>query len=85
MALRLTTSILKNKVVLNIILAAIVLILISGAQFFYFQKILADELDIRAESELTMKAIVIKSALNLSENSLRGHLWDMERNIASPD
>ena len=85
MALRLTTSILKNKVVLNIILAAIVLILISGAQFFYFQKILADELDIRAESELTMKAIVIKSALNLSENSLRGHLWDMERNIATPD
>ena len=85
MALRPTTSILKNKVVLNIILAAIVLILISGAQFYYFQKILADELDIRAESELTMKAIVIKSALNLSENSLRGHLWDMERNIASPD
>ncbi len=85
MAFRRTTSILKNKVVLNIILAAIVLELISGAQFFYFQKILADELDVRAESELTMKAIVIKSALNLSENSLRGHLWDMEHNIATPD
>ena len=32
-----------------------------------------------------MKAMVVKSSLNLSENSLMGHLWEMERNIAQPD
>ena len=85
MAFRATTFMLKNKVVLNIILAVVVLVLISGAQFYYFQKILADELEKRAETELTMKAMVVKSSLNLSENSLMGHLWEMERNIAQPD
>ena len=85
MAFRPTAFILKNKVVLNIILAAIVLELISGAQFYYFQQILSDELEKRAETELTMKAMVVKNALNLSENSLMGHLWEMERNIALPD
>ena len=84
-AFSLSNFMLKNNVVLNIILAAIVLQLILGVQFYYTQQLLADELEIRAESEITMKAIVIKSALNLSENSLRGHLWDMERNIATPD
>ena len=85
MAFRPMTFKLKNKVVLNIILAVVVLVLISGAQFYYFQKILADELEKRAETELTMKAMVVKSSLNLSENSLMGHLWEMERNIAQPD
>ena len=81
----LPTFMLKNKVVLNIVLAVVVLMLISGAQFYYFQKMLADELEKRAETELTMKAMVVKSSLNLSENSLMGHLWEMERNIAQPD
>ena len=85
MAFRPTAFILKNKVVLNIIFAAIVLELISGAQFYYFQQLLGDELEKRAETELTMKAIVVKNALNLSENSLMGHLWEMERNLARPD
>ena len=76
---------LKNKVVLNIVVAALILELISGAQFYYFQKILANELEMRAGTELTMKIMVVKNALNLSENSLMGHLWDMERNISNPD
>ena len=75
----------KNNVILNIVFAAVVLELISGVQFYYTRQLLADELEIRAESDITMKAVVIKSALNLSENSLWGHLWDLERNIASPD
>ena len=76
---------LKNKVVLNIVIAAIVLELISALQFYHTQQLLADELEIKAESELTMKAIIIKSALNLSENSLMGHLGDMERSLNEPD
>ena len=85
MKFALPTIKLKNMVVLNIILAAIVLELISALQFYHTHQILADELEKRAESEITMKVIVIKSALSISENSLWGHLWDLERNIASPD
>ena len=75
----------KNNVVLNIIIAAVILEVISALQFCSTQRLLADELEIRAESELTMKAIIVKSALNLSENSLWGHLWDMEHHIDTPD
>ena len=85
MKFALPTFKLKNKVVLNIILATVVLELISAIQFYYTHQLLADELEERAESEITMKVLVIKSALSISENSLWGHLWDLERNIASPD
>ena len=85
MAFRPMTFMLKNKVVLNIIFAAIALELISGVQFYYFRGMMANELEKRAETELTMKAMVVKNSLNLSENSLMGHLWEMERNIAMPD
>ena len=85
MAFRPMTFMLKNKVVLNIIFAAIALELISGVQFYYFRGMMANELEKRAETELTMKALVVKNSLNLSENSLMGHLWEMERNIAMPD
>ena len=75
----------KNNVVLNIIIAAILLELISALQFFSTQHLLADELERKAETELTMSVVIVKSALNLSENSLWGHLWDMELNINKPD
>lgn len=32
-----------------------------------------------------MKAIIVKSALSLTENSLKGHVWDMQRHLATPD
>ena len=49
----------KNNVVLNIIIAAVILEVISALQFCSTQRLLTDELEIRAESELTMKTIVI--------------------------
>ena len=74
-----------HGVVLNIIIAAVVLELISGLQFYHTRQLLADELEKRAETELTMKILIVKSTLNLSENSLRGHLLDMENTIANPE
>ena len=64
MKFALPTFRLKNMVVLNIILAAVVLELISALQFYHTHQLLADELEKRAESEITMKVIVIKSALS---------------------
>jgi sigma-B regulation protein RsbU (phosphoserine phosphatase) len=68
-----------------IIAAAVLLQTISAVQYYYTHNLLADELEKRAESEMTTKAVIVKNALNLAENSLNGHIWDMKRNIAYPD
>ena len=68
-----------------IIAAAILLQLISAIQYYYTRSLLADELEKRAESELTTKAVIAKSMLNMTENSLQGHIWDVKRSIAYPD
>ena len=68
-----------------IIVAAILLQAISAVQYYYTRSLLADELEKRAESELTTTAVIVKNALNMSENSLRGHLRDLNRNLATPD
>ena len=68
-----------------IIAAAILLQGISAVQYYYTRSLLADELENRAESEITTKAIVVKNTLNLAENSLNGHIWDLKRNLLHPD
>ena len=68
-----------------IILAAILLQGISAVQYYYTRSLLADELEKRAESELSIKAVIVKNLLNMSENSLSGHIWDLKRNVIHPD
>ena len=68
-----------------IIVAAVLLQTISAVEYYYTRGLLADELEKRAESELTTKALIVKNALDMSENSLKGHLWDLKRNLATPD
>lgn len=74
-----------HRGLLIITAAAILLETISAVQYYYTRSLLADELESRAESELTTKAVIVKSALNLSETSLRGHIWDVKRNMSRPD
>ena len=74
-----------NSSLIIIIAAAILLQGIAAVQYYYTRSLLADELEKRAESEITMKAIIVKNTLNMAENSLNGHIWDMMRNIAYPD
>ena len=74
-----------NSGLIIIIAAAILLQGILAVQYYYMRSLLADELEIRAESEITTKAIVVKNTLNLAENSLNGHLWDLKRNLFHPD
>ena len=68
-----------------IIAAAVLLQTISAVQYYYTHNLLADELELRAESELTTKAVIVKNTLNLAENSLNGHIWDLKRNLFHPD
>jgi sigma-B regulation protein RsbU (phosphoserine phosphatase) len=67
------------------LLAALLLEVISGIQYYYTHCMLAEELEKRAELELTTKVILTKSNLNLAVNSVNGHLWDVMRNIHQPD
>jgi serine phosphatase RsbU (regulator of sigma subunit) len=74
-----------NSGLMIIIAAAILLQGILAVQYYYTRSLLADELEKRAESEITTKAILMKNSLNLSENSLMGHVWDLKRNLFHPD
>jgi sigma-B regulation protein RsbU (phosphoserine phosphatase) len=74
-----------NTSLIIIIAAAVLLEVISAVQYYYTRSLLADELENRAESELTTKAVIVKNSLNMSETSLRGHIWDVKRNLSHPD
>lgn len=71
MALKhLTISLKKWRSLLVIILAALLLEGISGTQYYLTHQIMEGELEKRAESELTLKAILIKSNLKDAEDIL---------------
>jgi len=74
-----------NTSLIIIIAAAVLLEIISAAQYYYTRSLLAEELEHRAESEMTTKAIIVKTSLNMSEASLNGHIRDIKRNLSRPD
>ena len=77
---------LKNRTgLLIIITAALLLELLSGSQYYLTRGIMEKELEKRAESELTTKAILIKSTLNSAEDILKNHIWDIRENLSQPD
>ncbi len=85
MSLKLPAKKMRYAGIIIIVAAAILLEVISAGQYRYMHNILADELEHRAGAELGMKAIVLKSFVNMSERTLQGHLWDMKYDLATPD
>ncbi len=85
MSLKLSTNKMRYAGIIIIVAAAILLEVISAGQYRYMHNVLADELEHRAGAELGMKAIVLKSFVNMSERTLQGHLWDMKYDLATPD
>jgi sigma-B regulation protein RsbU (phosphoserine phosphatase) len=75
----------NHKGLVIIVVAALLLELISAVQYYYSHNMMEAQLSKRAESELRMKSIIIKGMLNVMENTLKEHLWDMERNISHAD
>ena len=69
----------------TVALAAVLLLVIVAVQYLYMRSILAKELERHAESELRMKAILIKGLLNSYESTVRDFEWDIQRNLHSPD
>lgn len=68
-----------------IVIAALLLELLSFAQYTLTHRLLEGDLERRAESELTMKAILIKSTLNKSESILNNYIWKLETHLSHPD
>lgn len=78
-------SLKKRKGLLIIVTAAILIELVSAAQYYYTYKMMERHLEKRAENELTFKAILIKNSLNATEDVLKYHLWDIRSNLYHPD
>ena len=75
----------RYRNVMVVVTAALLLELISAAQFYYTHCQLGDELERHSENELTIKSVIIKGVFRSVENSLNQHLWDIERNLDKPD
>jgi len=68
-----------------IVLAALMLEVISAIQYYYTRNLLEDELEHRVLSELHSESSTLKETLNSAEQTLREHLWDVQRNLNQPD
>ena len=68
-----------------VIVAVLLLELILVAQLYYTRRMMEGELERHAESELTMKAILVKSMLNVTQHVLSDHQDDMRRHLHQPD
>ena len=68
-----------------IVTAAVLLELIAAGQYLYTHHVLERELEHRAETELTLKAIIIKGTLNKTEQLLKDYSWDFIDDLSIPD
>ena len=68
-----------------IVIAALLLELLSAAQYYFTHHLMEGELEKRAEMELTMKAIIMKGMVNDSEHSLKNHIMEVKNSLSRPD
>ena len=74
-----------NSSVTVIVVAVLLVEFLSGAQYYYTHNLMEDELEKRAEMELTMKAILTKGIIESSEHSLKGHIFEVKKTLDNPD
>ena len=75
----------RTWITLIIVSAALLLELISAAQYYYTKQLLENELEKKASIEMTMKAILVKSMLNTTEQVLNSHVTEISKLINDPD
>ena len=68
-----------------IITAAVLLEIIATGQYLYTHSVLERELEHRAETELTLKSIIIKGTLNKTRQMLQDYSWDIYYALGNPD
>ena len=75
----------KRKELVIVVTAAFLLELLSAAQYYFTHRLMEEELEKRAESELTMKTEQIKSTMHSAEKVMLSNMWDITRNTQHPD
>ena len=75
----------RTWITLIIVFAALLLELFSWAQYYYTKQILEYELEKKASIEMTMKAILVKSMLNTTEQVLNSHVTEITKLTKDPD
>ena len=76
----------KTHASLTVIIVAVLLLeLLSAAQYYLTHELMEDELEKRAEMELTTKAIITKGIISNSERTLKSHIMEIKKNLANPD
>lgn len=68
-----------------LITAALLMMLISGIQYYTAHKEIRDNLEKNAEMELIIKALNIRQSLSSVELALQNHRWEVEQLLAYPD
>ena len=68
-----------------IIVAAVLLEMISGVQYYYSRNLLEEELEKQAGTELKLKAMISNSSRYTVESALQSHIREIRRDMASPD
>ena len=68
-----------------LITAALLMMLISGIQYYTAHKEIRDNLEKNAEMELVIKALNIRQSLSSVELALQNHRWEVEQLLAYPD
>ena len=68
-----------------ILLAGALIELISLAQYNYAHNMVEEGLDYRAENEMTLKAVLVKSILKSHEAMVRNYLWPVQHQLKNPD
>jgi sigma-B regulation protein RsbU (phosphoserine phosphatase) len=75
----------RTWITLIIMFAALLLELFSWAQYYYTKQLLEYELEKKASIEMTMKAILVKSMLNTTEQVLNSHVTEITKLTKDPD
>ena len=77
---------LQGRSSLALLVTAAVLIQINGAvQYFYSRKVISEEVQMRAKSELKVKNLEILQVVNSVETAVNNTLWAIERDLSHPD
>ena len=77
---------LQGRSSLALLVTAAVLIQINGAvQYFYSRKVISDEVQMRAKTELKVKNLEILQVVNSVETAVNNTLWAIERELSHPE
>lgn len=77
---------LQGRSSLALLVTAAVLIQVNGAvQYFYSRKVISDEVQMRAKTELKVKNLEILQVVNSVETAVNNTLWAIESELYHPD